>query len=100
MAINVVEGGKSPEAGTFEEMRRIGIARVSLPATLMRNWLPSRACVTRADGTAAPTATRWWPWARLADFPRAARAGWIQGGVRAGAARYLAGPAASRHRTR
>lgn len=34
VAINVVEGGKSPERFTFSEMQEIGIARVSLPATL------------------------------------------------------------------
>ena len=35
VAINVVEGGKSPDAFTFEEMQAMGIARVSLPGTLM-----------------------------------------------------------------
>ncbi|RKP53554.1 isocitrate lyase/PEP mutase family protein [Pararobbsia silviterrae] len=35
VAINVVEGGKSPEHFTFAEMQAIGIARVSLPGTLV-----------------------------------------------------------------
>ena len=34
VAINVVEGGKSPDAFTFDEMQQMGIARVSLPGTL------------------------------------------------------------------
>lgn len=35
VAINVVEGGKSPEQFSFEEMQAMGIARVSLPGTLL-----------------------------------------------------------------
>ena len=35
VAINVVEGGKSPQTFTFEEMQAIGLARVSLPGTLL-----------------------------------------------------------------
>ncbi|MEN0105271.1 MAG: isocitrate lyase/PEP mutase family protein [Pseudomonas sp.] len=35
VAINVVEGGRSPSDFTFAEMEEIGIARVSLPGTLM-----------------------------------------------------------------
>lgn len=35
VAINVVEGGKSPSDFTFAEMESIGIARVSLPGTLL-----------------------------------------------------------------
>lgn len=35
VAINVVEGGKSPSEFTFAEMESIGIARVSLPGTLL-----------------------------------------------------------------
>ncbi len=35
VAINVVEGGKSPSAFTFASMQDMGIARVSLPGTLM-----------------------------------------------------------------
>jgi methylisocitrate lyase len=35
VAINVVEGGKSPERFTFAEMEAMGIARVSLPGTLL-----------------------------------------------------------------
>ncbi len=35
VAINVVEGGKSPGRFTFDEMQAMGIARVSLPGTLM-----------------------------------------------------------------
>ncbi len=35
VAINVVEGGKSPDAFTFAEMQAMGIARVSLPGTLL-----------------------------------------------------------------
>ena len=35
VAINVVEGGKSPEKFTFAEMQAMGLARVSLPGTLL-----------------------------------------------------------------
>lgn len=35
VAINVVEGGKSPSSFTFDEMQAMGIARVSLPGTLL-----------------------------------------------------------------
>ncbi|MCW5750788.1 MAG: isocitrate lyase/PEP mutase family protein [Alphaproteobacteria bacterium] len=35
VAINVVEGGKSPERFTFAEMQEMGIARVSLPGSLI-----------------------------------------------------------------
>ncbi len=35
VAINVVEGGKSPGNFTFAEMQAIGLARVSLPGTLL-----------------------------------------------------------------
>ncbi|MBL8338239.1 MAG: isocitrate lyase/PEP mutase family protein [Rhodoferax sp.] len=35
VAINVVEGGKSPGQFTFAEMEAMGIARVSLPGTLL-----------------------------------------------------------------
>lgn len=35
VAINVVEGGKSPAHFTFAEMQAIGLARVSLPGTLI-----------------------------------------------------------------
>jgi methylisocitrate lyase len=35
VAINVVEGGKSPGEFTFREMQAMGIARVSLPGTLL-----------------------------------------------------------------
>ncbi len=35
VAINIVEGGKSPEKFTFAEMQSMGIARVSLPGTLI-----------------------------------------------------------------
>lgn len=35
VAINVVEGGKSPDRFTFAEMQEMGIARVSLPGTLL-----------------------------------------------------------------
>lgn len=35
VAINVVEGGKSPSEWTFASMQEMGIARVSLPGTLM-----------------------------------------------------------------
>ncbi|GAA5233384.1 isocitrate lyase/PEP mutase family protein [Verticiella sediminum] len=35
VAINVVEGGKSPDRFTFAEMQDMGIARVSLPGTLL-----------------------------------------------------------------
>jgi 2-methylisocitrate lyase-like PEP mutase family enzyme len=35
VAINVVEGGKSPDGFSFAEMEAMGIARVSLPGTLL-----------------------------------------------------------------
>jgi 2-methylisocitrate lyase-like PEP mutase family enzyme len=35
VAINVVDGGKSPERLTFAELRELGVARVSLPGVLL-----------------------------------------------------------------
>ena len=35
VAINVVEGGKTPARFTFAEMQEMGLARVSLPGTLL-----------------------------------------------------------------
>jgi 2-methylisocitrate lyase-like PEP mutase family enzyme len=36
VAINMVEGGKTPKGLTFAELQRIGVARVSLPSTAMQ----------------------------------------------------------------
>jgi methylisocitrate lyase len=36
VAINMVEGGKTPKTLTFAELQRIGVARVSLPSTAMQ----------------------------------------------------------------
>jgi 2-methylisocitrate lyase-like PEP mutase family enzyme len=36
VAINMVEGGKTPASLTFAELERIGVARVSLPSTAMQ----------------------------------------------------------------
>ncbi|AOY97246.1 carboxyvinyl-carboxyphosphonate phosphorylmutase [Cupriavidus sp. USMAA2-4] len=65
VAINVVEGGKSPEAFTFAEMEAMGIARVSLPGTLMLaaiQGMRDALAAVRANGYAGG------PGARLADF--------------------------------
>ncbi len=65
VAINVVEGGKSPTAFTFEEMQQIGIARVSLPATLMLaaiQGMRDALAAVQANGCAGG------PGAPLADF--------------------------------
>lgn len=65
VAINVVEGGKSPGQFTFAEMQEMGIARVSLPGTLMLaaiQGMRDAMAALRADGYAGG------PGARLADF--------------------------------
>lgn len=65
VAINVVEGGKSPEGFTFAEMEAMGIARVSLPGTLMMaaiQGMRDALAAVRANGYAGG------PGARLADF--------------------------------
>jgi methylisocitrate lyase len=36
VAINMVEGGKTPKSLTFEQLQAIGVARVSLPSTAMQ----------------------------------------------------------------
>ena len=36
VAVNLVEGGKSPQDATFQRLQDIGIARVSLPSTAMQ----------------------------------------------------------------
>ncbi len=36
VGINLVEGGKSPQDMTFDKLQEIGVARVSLPSTLMQ----------------------------------------------------------------
>ena len=65
VAINVVEGGKSPGKFTFAEMQDMGIARVSLPGTTML-----AAIQGMRDALAAVTANGFagGPGARLADF--------------------------------
>ena len=61
VAINVVEGGKSPVDFTFDEMQAMGIARVSLPGTLfgaairgMRDALAAVKANGRVGGPGAP----------------------------------------------
>ena len=61
VAINVVEGGKSPADFGFDEMQAMGIARVSLPGTLMgaairgmRDALAAVRANGRAGGPGAP----------------------------------------------
>lgn len=61
VAINVVEGGKSPPDFGFDEMQAMGIARVSLPGTLfgaairgMRDALAAVKANGRAGGPGAP----------------------------------------------
>ena len=63
VAINVVEGSKSPDHFTFDEMQAIGLARVSLPGTLMlsaiqgmRNALAAVKANGYAGGPGAPVA--------------------------------------------
>jgi 2-methylisocitrate lyase-like PEP mutase family enzyme len=65
VAINVVEGGKSPERFTFDEMQAMGIARVSLPGTLMLASIQAMRdaiAAVRANGYAGG------PGVRLASF--------------------------------
>jgi len=65
VAINVVEGGRSPDGFTFAEMEAMGIARVSLPGTLMLaaiQGMRDAMSAVRANGYAGG------PGARLADF--------------------------------
>ncbi len=61
VAINVVEGGKSPADFGFDEMQALGIARVSLPGTLlgaairgMRDALAAVRANGRVGGPGAP----------------------------------------------
>lgn len=65
VAINVVEGGKSPARFTFAEMQEMGIARVSLPGTLLLSavqGMRDAAAALKANGYAGG------PGARVADF--------------------------------
>ncbi len=65
VAINVVEGGKSPGQFTFAEMQAIGLARVSLPGTLMLaaiQGMRDAIAAVKTNGFAGG------PGARLADF--------------------------------
>ena len=65
VAINVVEGGKSPGQFTFAEMQAMGIARVSLPGTLVLaaiQGMRDAIAAVKANGCAGG------PGARLADF--------------------------------
>ncbi len=75
VAINVVEGGKSPADFGFDEMHRIGIARVSLPGTLfgaairgMRDALAAVRANGRVGGPGAPV-TDFREVQRLVGFP-------------------------------
>jgi 2-methylisocitrate lyase-like PEP mutase family enzyme len=55
VAINIVEGGKSPQGLTFTELRELGVARVSLPGVLLMSALHGmREALSRVradDGT-------------------------------------------------
>lgn len=65
VAINVVEGGRSPLDFSFSEMEEMGIARVSLPGTLMLaaiQGMRDALAAVKANGRAGG------PGARLADF--------------------------------
>lgn len=65
VAINVVEGGKSPGKFTFAEMESMGIARVSLPGTLLMaavQGMQDALAAVLANGYAGG------PGAKLADF--------------------------------
>ena len=82
VAINVVEGGKSPEAFTFAEMEAMGIARVSLPGTLMLaaiQGMRDALAAVRANGYAGGPERGWRISARSST-------GRLRRGVRAGAA--------------
>jgi 2-methylisocitrate lyase-like PEP mutase family enzyme len=53
VAVNLVEGGKSPQTMSFAELEEIGIARVSLPSTAMQASIRALREVfarVRADG--------------------------------------------------
>lgn len=65
VAINMVEGGRSPLDFSFSEMEEMGIARVSLPGTLMLaaiQGMRDALAAVKANGRAGG------PGARLADF--------------------------------
>lgn len=65
VAINVVEGGKSPARFTFAEMEQMGVARVSLPGTLLLAALQAMRdalAAVKANGYAGG------PGPQLADF--------------------------------
>lgn len=65
VAINVVEGGRSPLDFSFSQMEEMGIARVSLPGTLMLaaiQGMRDALAAVKANGRAGG------PGARLADF--------------------------------
>jgi 2-methylisocitrate lyase-like PEP mutase family enzyme len=87
VAINVVEGGKSPGRFTFAEMEAMGIARVSLPGTLLMaaiQGMQDALAAVLANGYAGG------PGATLAGFDTLKRlAGFEQ--VFALEQRYLAG---------
>ena len=87
VAINVVEGGKSPSRFTFTEMQAMGIARVSLPGTLMLaaiQGMRDAIDAVKANGYAGG------PGARMAPFSDVKRlAGFEE--VFALEARYLSG---------
>jgi 2-methylisocitrate lyase-like PEP mutase family enzyme len=95
VAINVVEGGKSPADFTFDEMQAMGIARVSLPGTLfgaairgMRDALAAVKANGRVGGPGAPV-TDFKEVQAVAGFPKVFElerhflSGLAQGGRRA-----------------
>lgn len=68
VAINVVEGGKSPAEFTFASMQEMGIARVSLPGTLI---LSSMQAMQDALASIKANGYAGGPGTRLADFKQA-----------------------------
>jgi len=47
LAVNLVEGGKSPQDMTFKELQEMGVARVSLPSTAMQSAIGGMQAVLR-----------------------------------------------------
>lgn len=57
LAVNMVEGGKTPRDLTFSELQQLGVARVSLPLSLLlgaiKGMRDALAYITANDGTCA-----------------------------------------------
>ena len=60
LAINMVEGGKTPQGLTFGELQEMGVARVSLPVSTLlaaiKGMRDALAHIRRSDGTGADPA--------------------------------------------